>query len=149
VATLTRKELVVYRRNGRPLGTPTGHLGKDHVLLGAVPVPGGELVYADYDAAAGKTTLVQTGCLDGGACRLIGPRELYTGPGHLRDLTLSPDGRWLLVGWPEADQFLFVRLAPPRIRAVDAITREFDPGGTDTGRFPRVAEWCCRPTTAQ
>ena len=145
IATLTRSELVVYRRDGRPFGTPTGHLGKGHVLLGAVPVPGDELVYADYDAEAGKTTLVRTGCLDGGACLLIGPREIYTGPGHLRDLVVSPDGRWLLAGWPEADQFLFLRLAPPRIRAVDNIVREFDPGGTGTGSFPRVAEWCCQP----
>ena len=145
IATLTRSELVVYRRDGRPFGTPTGHLGKGHVLLGAVPVPGDELVYADYDAEAGKTTLVQTGCLDGGACRLIGPREIYTGPGHLRDLVLSPDGRWLLAAWPEADQFLFLRLSPPRIRAVDTIMREFDPGGTGTGSFPRIAEWCCPP----
>ncbi|HEY7561179.1 MAG TPA: hypothetical protein VH650_03310 [Gaiellaceae bacterium] len=149
VATLTRKELVVYRRDGRPSGTPTGRLEKGQVLLDAVTVPRDELVYADYDAAAGKTTLVQTDCLDGGACRLIGPRELYTGPGHLRDLALSPDGRWLLAGWPEADQFLFLRLAPPRIRAVDAITREFDPGGTGSAPFPRVAEWCCRPAPAQ
>jgi hypothetical protein len=149
VATLTRKELVVYRRNGRPSGTPTGRLGKGHVLLDAVTVPRDELVYADYDARAGKTTLVRTGCLDGGACRLIGPRDIYTGLGHLQDLALSPDGRWLLAGWPEADQFLFLRLAPPRIRAVDAITREFDPGGTGTGPFPRVTEWCCRPAPAQ
>jgi hypothetical protein len=146
VATLTRKELVVYRRDGRPFGAPTGHLEKGHVLLDAVPAPHDELVYADYDAVAGKTTFVQTVCLDGGACRLIGPREIYSGPGHLRDLVLSPNGRWLLAGWPEADQFLFLRLAPPRIRAVDTIRREFDPGGRDTGSFPHVAEWCCRPT---
>ena len=88
---------------------------------------------------------MQTGCLDGGACLLIGPREIYTGPGHLQDLVVSPDGRWLLAGWPEADQLLFLRLAPPRIRAVDNIIREFDPGGTGTGSFPRVAEWCCQP----
>jgi hypothetical protein len=149
VATLTRNELVVHRRDGRPFGAPTGHLEKGHVLLDAVPVPPDELVFADYDAEAGTTTLVQTGCLDGGVCRLIGPRELYTGPGHLRDLALSPDGRWLLAGWPEANQFLFLRLAPPRIRAVDAIAREFDPGGTGTGPFPRVTEWCCRPAPAQ
>jgi hypothetical protein len=149
VATLTRKELVVYRRNGRPFGAPTGHLKNGHVLLDAVPVPGDELVYADYDAQAGKTTLVQTGCLDGGACLLIGPRDIYSGLGHLQDLVVSPDGRWLLAGWPEADQFLFLRLAPPRIRAVDAITREFDPGGTGTGSFPRATEWCCRPPPAQ
>jgi hypothetical protein len=149
LATLTRNELVVHRRDGRPFGAPTGHLEKGHVLLDAVTVPPDELVFADYDAEAGRTALVQTGCLDGGVCRLIGPRELYTGPGHLRDLSLSPDGRWLLAGWPEADQFLFLRLAPPRIRAVDAITREFDPGGAGTGPFPRVTEWCCRSAPGQ
>lgn len=143
LAVLTKTELVVFRRDGRPFGTP-GRVGEGHELLGAVFVPGGDVVYADYGADARKTTLVRTGCVDGGACRLIGPREIYTGPGHLQDLVVSPDGRWLLAGWPEADQLLFLRLAPgPRIRAVENVRREFDPGGTGGGEFPRVTEWCC------
>jgi hypothetical protein len=149
LATLTRAELVLHRPNGHPLPLPTVRAGEGHELLDAVAGPADDVVYADYNARARRTTLVQASCFGGGACRAVGPHELYTGPGHLRDLALSPDGRWLLAGWPEADQFLFLRLAPPRIRAVDAITREFDPGGTGTGPFPRVTEWCCRPTPAQ
>ncbi len=72
--------------------------------------------------APGRRRSSRAGCFGGGACRTIGPREIYTGPGHLRDLVLSPDGRWLLAAWPEADQFLFLRLSPPRIKAVDNIS---------------------------
>jgi hypothetical protein len=144
LATLTRTELTLHRRDGHPL-PPTARAAEGHELLDAVSGPSDDVVYAEYETGARRTTLVQASCFAGGACRAIGPRELYTGPGHLRDLVLSPDGRWLVAAWPEADQLLFLRLAPPRIRAVDAIRREFDPGGTGTGSFPRVAEWCCAP----
>jgi hypothetical protein len=68
---------------------------------------------------------------------VIGGRVLFRGTGKFRDLAWSSDGRWLLVTWPTADQFVFVRVAGPRrIRAVSGITRQF--GG---GSFPRLAGW--------
>jgi hypothetical protein len=30
-----------------------------------------------------------------------------------------------------------------RVLTVSAVTREFDPGGSGEGRFPRIVSWCC------
>jgi hypothetical protein len=70
--------------------------------------------------------------------------ELQRVEGRISDLVFSPDGRWLLAGWPEADQFLFLRLpGVRRIVAVDDVRREFDPGSPGIGEFPRISGWCC------
>jgi hypothetical protein len=69
----------------------------------------------------------------------LGKRLLFRGTGEFRDLAWSPDGRWLLVTWPTADQWVFVRASGARrIVAVSGITRQFGGGG-----FPRIAGWCC------
>jgi hypothetical protein len=69
-----------------------------------------------------------------------GGGELFSGAGRLDEVAWSPDGRWLLLGWREADQWVFVRATDaPRIAAVASISGQF--GGT----FPRVAGWCCPP----
>lgn len=66
-------------------------------------------------------------------------RTIFNVAGQLRDLAWSPDGRWLLVTWASADQWVFVRSAGVRrIVAVSDVVRQF--GG---GRFPRVSGWCC------
>jgi hypothetical protein len=70
---------------------------------------------------------------------VVGGRVVFRGTGEFRDAARSPDGRWLLVTWPTADQWVFVRLAGGRkLVAVSAVTRQF--GG---GAFPRIAGWCC------
>jgi hypothetical protein len=54
----------------------------------------------------------------------------------------SPDGRWVLLAWPSADQWLFVGARAGRpIRAVSAIRSQFDPRGAR--RFPTIDGWCC------
>jgi hypothetical protein len=64
-------------------------------------------------------------------------RQLFHASGLLRQVVSSPDGGWLLLGWPAADQWVFVRVqAPHRIRAFSGITRQF--GG---GSFPVVSGW--------
>jgi hypothetical protein len=66
---------------------------------------------------------------------------VFRGTGEFRDTARTPDGRWLLVTWPTADQWVFVRLSGGRkIVAVSGITEQF--GG---GAFPRIAGWCCAP----
>jgi hypothetical protein len=70
---------------------------------------------------------------------LVGPRVVFRGTGEFRQLAWSPDGRWLLVTWPTADQWIFVRVSGRRrIVAVSSITEQF---GGDV--FPSVAGWCC------
>ncbi|MET0750422.1 MAG: LpqB family beta-propeller domain-containing protein [Solirubrobacterales bacterium] len=76
---------------------------------------------------------------------LLSTRGTLTGP------SWSPDGRWLLVGWPAADQWLFIPAvidggaSRPRggaeVVAFDRISEQFDPGTPGPSRFPRVAGW--------
>lgn len=71
---------------------------------------------------------------------IVGTRKgLFSGGGAFRDLAWSPDGRWLLVTWPSADQWVFVRsTGVRRLAAVSDIGRQFG------GSFPTVSGWCCR-----
>lgn len=70
-------------------------------------------------------------------------RALFTARARLGTVTWSPDGRWLLVAWPSADQFVFVRVGtPPKLVAVSNVARQFDPAAI-VPRFPQVAGWCC------
>ena len=72
---------------------------------------------------------------------VVDGRVVFRGTGEFRDVVRSPDGHWLLVTWPTADQWVFVRLVGKRaIVAVSGITAQF--GG---GAFPRIAGWCCEP----
>jgi hypothetical protein len=72
-------------------------------------------------------------------------RSLFTGPGRLGAPAWSPDGRSLLVPWPEADQLLFLRArAGGRLAAVANVAEQFSPGSTRPP-FPRSVEWCCAP----
>lgn len=64
-------------------------------------------------------------------------RTVFSGTGVFDEITPSPDGRWLLVEWRTADQWVFVRLQGHRvIRAVSGIAEQF--------RGKAVVEgWCC------
>jgi WD40 repeat protein len=71
------------------------------------------------------------------------PRRLYGGPGTLTDLTWSPNGRWLLVAYPGADQWVFIPVGhhgDPQ--PVAGIADEFDAGSRGRpAAFPRVTGW--------
>ncbi len=55
--------------------------------------------------------------------------------------TLSPDGRWNVIGWADADQLVFTRLGRPRqIRAVSNVSAQFR-----SRSFPTISGWCCAP----
>lgn len=84
---------------------------------------------------------------DGGEVQLVGAsgraRTLFSGPGRFGRVAFSPDGRRLLVPWPEADQWLFVSAAPGgRVGAVANLGRQFA-RGPRAGPFPDTVEWCC------
>ena len=57
------------------------------------------------------------------------PRVIFSTAGELRGLAWSPDGRWLLIGLPEADQWVFVRAAGRKISAVSSQTNPFFSAG--------------------
>jgi hypothetical protein len=65
-----------------------------------------------------------------------GRRVLFRGTGVFDQIVRSPDGRWLLVTWPTADQWVFIRLHPRKIVGVSRISTQF-------GGFPHVGGWCC------
>ena len=70
-------------------------------------------------------------------------RVLFSGPGRFGRLAFSPDGRQLLVPWPEADQWLFLSVARGgHVGAVANIARQFA-RGPRPGPFPDAVEWCC------
>ena len=68
----------------------------------------------------------------------LGNRVLFSFAGELRGLTWSPYGRWLLVGSPESDQWVFIRADGRKIIAVSNISAQFR-----SRTFPRVEGWCC------
>jgi len=79
--------------------------------------------------------------------RTVPPDRLYAGPGSIEGLTWSIDGRVLVLGLPEADQWLLVRpRAREPLREVSGIRRKFAGGNGTAARatapFPRPAGWC-------
>jgi hypothetical protein len=69
---------------------------------------------------------------------------LFAGPGRFSGVVPSPTGRWLVLAWQSADQWLFLDLEhPQRVVAVSGISAQFDPGTTSPPSFPAVAGWCC------
>lgn len=98
----------------------------------------GEVAYATFSAATGRSSV----SLHDPSSRES--RLLFAGGGVLRDLAWSPDGRFVLVGWEMADQWLFVPTdASARVLGASGIARQFDPGSRGAPGFPRVEGWCC------
>jgi hypothetical protein len=74
-------------------------------------------------------------------------RQVLAGAG-VKTVSWSPDARWLLVTWPAANQWVFVRVAgAPRIEAVSRISQQFSSGGGALA-FPELDGWCCAVTGA-
>ena len=68
-------------------------------------------------------------------------RLLFAGPGAFGDIAWSPDGRWLLVGWPTADQWLFLRGS--RVHAVSNIREQFPRHDHRGPSLEFDSRWCC------
>lgn len=72
------------------------------------------------------------------------PRTLLVA-GNLEGMTWSPSGKQLLVGWKNADQWLFLQGQElKRVDALAEISGQFSPGSGESARFPEVAGWCCQ-----
>jgi hypothetical protein len=131
-----RSGLRVFDRQGRLLWQAQAPAGMR--VRGGALAPDGKRVTAVLSTRSGAQSEVL----------LFGPagekRRLFAGLGRFGDVVYSPDGRWLLVAWPSADQWLFLRPHPRRIVAISDISRQFDPGTTSPPAFPSVAGWCCR-----
>jgi dipeptidyl aminopeptidase/acylaminoacyl peptidase len=139
LVAVTRRELSVLSASGRVLAR--AGLGPDGRAPALAVAPDGRAAAVVVHDRMGRSE-VDAFSLRGDALR--GPRRLFAGQGRFSDLAWSPDGRWLLVSWPDADQWLFVRST--RVRKLDAVSgirRQFDPGGEKRGRFPSLGGWCC------
>jgi hypothetical protein len=65
-------------------------------------------------------------------------QRVFSGRGTFSGLAWAPNGRWLLVAWPEADQWLFLRAdGVGAVRGVARIAEQFE------GGFPMLGGWCC------
>jgi hypothetical protein len=75
--------------------------------------------------------------------RGLRPEVLFAGPGRFGTPAWSPDGRRLLVPWPAADQWLYLRASDGgRITAVADIAAQFSPGAGGPA-FADTLSWCC------
>jgi hypothetical protein len=113
-------------------------------------VPEGERVAAAALSPDGARTAVVLRGAPGRRSRLLlldrrrPPRDLFAGPGVFDGVFFSPDGRWLLLAWRTADEWVFLEPRHPRrVLAVSGIAEQFDPGTTSRPAFPSVAGWCC------
>ncbi len=128
---LTRDAAIVYTGAGRTLVRRT--FGPRLAALDAALSPDGRTIAL---LGARDLTLIDLR-LHGGAVRRI-----FSGTG-LRQVAFSPDGQWLLVSWPAADQWIFIHATgPPRLIAVSRIAQQFTPAGSRPA-FPEVDGWCC------
>jgi hypothetical protein len=126
-------------RNAAPRGIGI-RAAQGHSVLDAVVLPAGEIIYADYDPRLDVTAIVLAHDFGRTKSLLLPPVEIFKGPSQVANFFLSPNGRWLAAGWPEADEFLFLRLPRGRAAPVSNVSAEFAPGGA-AGGFPRLAGW--------
>jgi hypothetical protein len=113
------------------------------------PAPATAIAPARYTAAAfrpGSETWTYAVTRPGGRSAVfVGNRQVLTGAAPFTSLAWSPDGQWLAVGWPGANQFVFIRVgAQLKLYAVANVARQFDPNALGP-RFPTIAGWCCTP----
>ena len=130
----TRERLVLFDRAGRRLRSRAAPgLANAHVAA----VPGARefaVVRRRAEDGTGEVVLVDD---------RLRERRVFSGPGRFGAPAWAPDAGALLVPWPDADQWLFLRhRGSGRPAAVGSIARQFAPGAAHP-RFPRSVEWCC------
>jgi hypothetical protein len=148
LAALSRTELRVFSATGQ--------------LLETLPLPPGMRATDGGFAPTGRsfavTAMAQTTHGRRSAALMIPfgaahpqARRLLSDPGTFTDVSWSPDGRWLLVAWRDADAWLFIRPEHAAdVKSAGQITQQFDPGSTRDGgsAFARPAGWCCTASGA-
>jgi hypothetical protein len=122
LAVATRSDVVIFSSTGR--------------TLGRLPVRGATAVAFAPDGRLAVLRMNDVSVWQQDFRRVGG---LFRGAGRLEGLAWSPDGGWLLVGWPSADQWLFVRASGRgRIEAVSDVSAQLR-----SRTFPRIEGWCC------
>jgi hypothetical protein len=94
-------------------------------------------VQARFERPAGRRSEVKLVDVDHpGHARL-----LFAGPGVFGDLAWSPNGRWLLIDWPTANQWVFLHGA--RVHAVANVAQQFPRPDHLGPHFQLDSRWCC------
>jgi len=101
---------------------------------------GRTIALARYDATLARSELMLLAVRG----RSWHARQVFAGAGRFSAVRWSPDGRWLLVTWRDANQWVFVPVARGRgLVASNGIARAFEPDRPGPATFPRVGGWCC------
>jgi hypothetical protein len=123
------RSIAVY--DGRGRRTARIRMPRDQAVTTFAPArTGGLLAVARHAGGVSEVALV------GPRAR---PRVLFRGDGRFTRLVFSPNGRWLLVAWPAADQWIYLRpgaAGAARVLTVPAVTRRFRGPG-----FPQIGGW--------
>lgn len=111
-------------------GPRTGGLdrGAADVVAASISPNGKSIAFVETEGI--RSSLQITGVRGGPT----GP--IFRGRGRFTNVVWSPDGRWLLLDWESADQWLFIRRPVKKLVAVSNIRANF-------GANPALAGWCC------
>lgn len=116
-----------------------------HAIWHHSSIPGSEIESARLRPGSNQMIVVE----GGGQVRVLlaGPRRparVLLAAQSLADPVWSADGRELMVSWPDADQWLFLRGASlNRVDALTDVSKQFSPGSSGAASFPRTTGWCC------
>jgi hypothetical protein len=124
--------VAIYRPDGsRVTGISTRSLGRGNPFTVLAFRPHSHtLAWSTYDRRS-DTSTVRGGPVAGTK------RRIFAGSGRITSIAWSGDGRWLALGWPDANQLLFIRsTAVRKIVAVTNLT-------SSVGARPSLGGWCC------
>jgi hypothetical protein len=112
--------------------------GSGHVTARDDPSDATEDVDAAFVPATRRALVIRKHGAQSTLFRLDTGASVFSGTGDFSEVTSSPEGRFVLLGWPTADQWVFVRIvgAGRRIRGVANVSSQFRSAG-----FPRVDGW--------
>jgi hypothetical protein len=124
--------LTVLGYRGTPRITPLGGPGTAPVVDAAFQPSSNAIAFVQR--AAGRSIVWFYPQLAADATRAS---RVLTVSGNVDDVSWSPDARWLLLSWPSADEWLFIRSASVRkVVPVAGINHAFGPAAVPAG-------WCC------
>ena len=112
--------------------------GRGQVLLAREPAGGNRYVDGGFVPGTHRVLVLSEYGFQSAVVAPATRHVIFRGSGSFTGLGFSPDGRWGLVSWSTANQWVFLRLGSRKIVGVSRISSQF-------GGFPRVEGWCCAP----
>ncbi len=112
--------------------------------------PGQRAAAASFDGSARATAVVRAMSGEWSSVVSLESRgdgamasRVFTGSGSFDGVHYSPDRARFVIGWPDADQWLFFPTKRTRkVFAAGDIAKQFGAGAGSRG-FPIVEDWCC------